>query len=332
MPGMSLDRKAELIYEFIHTTIRKWGSSPPRIVMESQFKLTSAEVIVCLETLKAKGYITFEPRHWADIKLVNPDVANCYLKQGAVPRLPKRPSTKPKRPAHTSDSAKAERRFERALQIIRTQPDFEQYTEPLTRLKREFGITFPWGSSLEIAVAAEFVRRGYKVKPQHQVEDHRFDLYVHRLRLLVEVDGALYHSQQGSFERDRKAIGWALQKHYKVARLTEEEILPDLSGTVERALACIRRGFVYSKQLNHITSPEAQRQYVESMVAATTKPKWQMPSPEMVLERLRAAIEEEPRRHRERMTKREQLRKMREALKEEGHDGSTDTPGDPEVS
>lgn len=86
---------------------------------------------------------------------------------------------------------KEERRFNKALDKIQKQVrDFSKYEKAVEIARKQHR---KYGSVPEAMVAVELIRLGYSIIPQQKVGKYRVDFYIPKEKLVVEVDGALYH-------------------------------------------------------------------------------------------------------------------------------------------
>jgi very-short-patch-repair endonuclease len=73
------------------------------------------------------------------------------------------------------------------------------------------------------------------------VEGHEVDFLWPRHRLIVEIDGAAYHSDRAAFERDRLRDAELQAAGFRVIRVTWRQLTEDPRGTIgrlEKVLAC----------------------------------------------------------------------------------------------
>lgn len=87
-------------------------------------------------------------------------------------------------------------------------------------------------SSIEVAVAQEFDRRGIRYEAQHRVGRWLCDFYLPDTRTVVECDGTYWHSRPEVIERDARKDRYLTGKGYRVVRLTEAAINEDVAAAV----------------------------------------------------------------------------------------------------
>lgn len=96
---------------------------------------------------------------------------------------------------------KGERRFNQALDKIQAQvDDFSKYDKAVKAARKAQD---KYGSVPEAMVAVELLKLGYRIIPQQKVGKYRVDFYLPKEKMVVEVDGELYH--RDNFRGDREA-------------------------------------------------------------------------------------------------------------------------------
>lgn len=118
-----------------------------------------------------------------------------------------------------------EQRFDKAIVNIRNQvKDISEYDNAIriakTRAER-------YGSVPEAMVAIELLKQGYKIIPQQSVGKYRVDFAIPSLKLVIEVDGALYHKPTSKSKREG-AIQIMLGFDWKIAHVPAELIAKDI--------------------------------------------------------------------------------------------------------
>ena len=85
-----------------------------------------------------------------------------------------------------------------------------------------------YGSIPEAMVGIELIRLGYKVFPQYKVGVYRVDFAIPDKKLIVEVDGELYHnSKTKKLQRDA-AIGYIIGFDWVIVHIPAELIKKDI--------------------------------------------------------------------------------------------------------
>jgi very-short-patch-repair endonuclease len=74
------------------------------------------------------------------------------------------------------------------------------------------------------------------------VEGHEVDFLWPRHRLIVEIDGAAYHSDRAAFERDRLRDADLQAAGFRVIRVTWRQLTDDPRGTIVRLGKALERG------------------------------------------------------------------------------------------
>lgn len=118
-----------------------------------------------------------------------------------------------------------EKRFAQAVEKIRNQvKNFEQYEKAIniakTRCER-------YGSIPEAMVAIELIRLGRSIIPQQKVDKYKVDFAIPKEKLIIEVDGTLYH--QNIYKSQREGtIQLALGFDWKIIHIPAELIEKDI--------------------------------------------------------------------------------------------------------
>lgn len=81
---------------------------------------------------------------------------------------------------------------------------------------------------------------GYKFRRQHSVGRYILDLYCPRLKLAVELDGG-QHFEADKRAYDRVRDRWLAAVGITVVRFTNDEVLKNLDGVIERLTDMVRR-------------------------------------------------------------------------------------------
>jgi very-short-patch-repair endonuclease len=94
----------------------------------------------------------------------------------------------------------------------------------------------PRTSSLEVAVAAELKQRGEPFEVQRRFHWYVVDFYLPERNLVIEADGAYWHSLPNVQRTDKAKNGYMRSHGINLARLTEEAIRADVRAAVDAAL------------------------------------------------------------------------------------------------
>lgn len=118
-----------------------------------------------------------------------------------------------------------ERHFEKAVERIKKQvKNFNSYDKAINLAKRRAEC---YGSIPEAMVAIELVRLGHQVIPQQKIGKYRPDFILKDIKMVIEVDGGLYHKD--IFQGDREAtIQILLGLDWKIIHIPAELISKDI--------------------------------------------------------------------------------------------------------
>lgn len=121
-------------------------------------------------------------------------------------------------------TTKSDRRFAKAVEEMRKQTkNFEQYSKAI-RLAQTAAERY--GSVPEAMVAIELLQLGYRVIPQQKIGKYHVDFYLPDEKIVVEVDGSIYHQKQ----RDNReaTIQLSLGMDARIIHLPAELIAKDI--------------------------------------------------------------------------------------------------------
>lgn len=120
---------------------------------------------------------------------------------------------------------KKELAFEKAVDNIKKQvKNFEAYEKAITLAQKRAEV---YGSIPEAMVAIELVRLKHQVIPQQKIGKYKVDFVVKDKKLVVEVDGAIYHRDR--FGGNREAtIQLSLGMDWKIIHIPAELIVKDI--------------------------------------------------------------------------------------------------------
>lgn len=94
-------------------------------------------------------------------------------------------------------------------------------------------------SELERAILAALAERGVPIVPQVKRRSWVFAAGVQGAKILVEVDGAYWHSLPHAVERDARKDAWAAQHGYTIVRVAEAAYREDPEGVITATIAAI---------------------------------------------------------------------------------------------
>ena len=86
-----------------------------------------------------------------------------------------------------------------------------------------------FGSIPEAMVGIELIRLGYRVYPQHKIGQYRVDFAIPDIKLIVEVDGSLYHSNKEKRLQRDAAIEYIVGFDWEIAHIPAEMIQKDIT-------------------------------------------------------------------------------------------------------
>ena len=118
-------------------------------------------------------------------------------------------------------TTKEERRFDKAVDAISSQVRiFATYEQDVEIARRA---QFKYGSVPEAMAAIELIHLGYSIIPQQKVGKYRVDFYIPKEKIVIEVDGEVYHHD--TFKGDREAtIQFSLGLDVKIIHIPAETI------------------------------------------------------------------------------------------------------------
>ena len=92
-----------------------------------------------------------------------------------------------------------------------------------------------FGSIPEAMVGIELIRLGYRVIPQRKIGPYRVDFAIPDEKLIVEVDGSLYHSNKTERLQRDAAIGYIIGFDWEIAHIPAELI----QKNIKKLKSCI---------------------------------------------------------------------------------------------
>ena len=125
---------------------------------------------------------------------------------------------------------KEEKRYRKAVEAIEKQcGSLKGYEESIEVCRKA---TFKYGSVPEAMLAIELVRRGYRIIPQQKVGKYHVDFALPNEKLIIEVDGSIYHTnKQKELEREG-SINFAIGLDWHFIHLPAESISKDVRKVV----------------------------------------------------------------------------------------------------
>lgn len=121
---------------------------------------------------------------------------------------------------------KHEQRFNKAVSKIKKQvKDFSSYTNAINIAKTSLE---KYDSIPESMVAIELIHLKYKIIPQQKVGKYRVDFAIPKEKIVIEVDGSVYHKD--IYKGDREAtIQFSLGMDWKIIHIPAEMIENDIT-------------------------------------------------------------------------------------------------------
>lgn len=129
-----------------------------------------------------------------------------------------------------STETKYDRRFNSAVENIRKAvKDFKSYEKAIEVAK---GRSYQYGSIPEAMVAIELLKNKYKIVPQQKIGKYKVDFVIPEIKVVLEVDGKLYHSDiRAEGERDF-VIHQSLGIKWMVIHYPAEYVIKDITKLV----------------------------------------------------------------------------------------------------
>ena len=88
-----------------------------------------------------------------------------------------------------------------------------------------------FGSIPEAMVGIELIRLGYRIYPQHKIGQYHVDFAIPDQKLIVEVDGSLYHSDKAKLLQRDAAIGYIIGFDWVIVHIPADLIKKDITKT-----------------------------------------------------------------------------------------------------
>lgn len=99
---------------------------------------------------------------------------------------------------------KGEHRFNQALDEIQKQvSDFSEYSKAVELARRG---AEKYGSVPEAMVAVELLRLHHSIIPQQKIGCYRVDFYLPKIKMIIEVDGGIWHSKKNTRDAELQLI------------------------------------------------------------------------------------------------------------------------------
>lgn len=132
---------------------------------------------------------------------------------------------------------KYDRRFNAAVEKIKKQvknkKEYENAIKIAEKRKERYG------SIPEAMVAIELIRLGYKIIPQQKVHTYKVDFAIPEQKLVIEVDGSIYHSDRRKAQERELLIQYALGLDWNIIHVPGEMIqenIRKLNAFIKKAI------------------------------------------------------------------------------------------------
>ena len=121
---------------------------------------------------------------------------------------------------------KAEIKFDKAVQkMFEKRDDKEKYSKAIRLAKTRCEL---YGSIPEIFVAIELLHQGYKIIPQQKVAKYRLDFVIPDKRVVIEVDGKIFHSDQAKEAEKDFVVKNNLGAGWRILHIPTDYITKDM--------------------------------------------------------------------------------------------------------
>ena len=119
-----------------------------------------------------------------------------------------------------------EKRLDAAIKRISKVADITLYEKGIHYVQEHLDKPYWFGSTEEIMVALELMRRGVKAHHQVKIFEYRVDFLLPELKVVLEVDGRIYHGKDKDRQQQTRddVICWKLGNDWQVIRIDTENI------------------------------------------------------------------------------------------------------------
>ena len=119
-----------------------------------------------------------------------------------------------------------EKQFDKAVNKIKKQVfDFSLYEKAIKIAETRQEL---YGSIPEVMVAIELLRLGYSIIPQQKIKKYKVDFAIPKEKIIIEVDGSLYHKDVYKGEREA-IIQLSLGFDWKIIHVPAEKIAENIT-------------------------------------------------------------------------------------------------------
>ena len=125
---------------------------------------------------------------------------------------------------------KEEKRYRKAVEEIEKQVGSLKGYERAVEICRK--ATFKYGSTPEAMLAIELVKNKYKIIPQQKIGSYHVDFALPDEKLIIEVDGSIYHANTQKELQREAAINYKIGLDWHFVHLPAESISKDVRKVV----------------------------------------------------------------------------------------------------
>lgn len=125
---------------------------------------------------------------------------------------------------------KEEKRYRKAVEEIEKQVGTLKEYEKAVDVCRK--ATFKYGSIPEAMLAIELVKNGYRIIPQQKVGRYHVDFALPNEKLIIEVDGSIYHADKRKELEREASINYAIGLDWHFIHIPAESISKDVKRVV----------------------------------------------------------------------------------------------------
>ena len=126
---------------------------------------------------------------------------------------------------------KEEKRYRKAVEEIEKQVGSLEGYERAIEICRK--ATYKYGSVPEAMLAIELIKSGYRIIPQQKVGKYHVDFALPKEKLILEVDGSIYHTNKRKELEREASINYAIGLDWHFIHLPAESISKDVRKVVK---------------------------------------------------------------------------------------------------
>lgn len=125
---------------------------------------------------------------------------------------------------------KEEKRYRKAVEEIEKQVGSLKGYEKAVDICRK--ATYKYGSVPEAMLAIELIKNGYRIIPQQKVGKYHVDFALPNEKLIIEVDGSIYHTNKRKELEREASVNYAIGLDWHFVHLPAESISKDVRKVV----------------------------------------------------------------------------------------------------